>query len=339
MDLSRFKVSIIVPNFNNRPYLKECVDSCLRQTHRNLEVVFVDDASTDDSWKEAGGLYGADPRVVLHRLEKNRGSQYARRYGRKAATGDYFCFLDSDDYLADESVVEVFLSELARSGCDIAYGAKKIFNQDIGGECQLASQAPRDEDPRKSIALVFPSTCTLMFDRRFFDRFDWKAGDLICQEYDLVVPAVLRGATIAYNPKAFSMIREHGAAHRKGVRYKSSYQRKIVRLWSRYLNHFPEVGADPALRSFFSFHLSRKIIWMHRFAPEKDARFAARFWKYLRKGDIVRSDRFSWFSWSGLAVLTGPSFSASAWGLRDRLAEFCRRVPAGLKKTSNNEDF
>ena len=92
------KVSIIVPVYNTEKYLKECVDSVLNQTMSDLELVLVDDGSTDSSGKICDEYVKYDNRVnCIH--QPNGGAGKARNTGIRAAVGEYLLFLDSDDYL------------------------------------------------------------------------------------------------------------------------------------------------------------------------------------------------------------------------------------------------
>ncbi len=92
-------ISVIIPVYNAEKYLNRCVDSVIHQTHGNLEIVLVDDGSSDGSSKICDDYAAADPRIkVIHK--KNGGVCSARNVGLDACTGDYVGFLDSDDWLA-----------------------------------------------------------------------------------------------------------------------------------------------------------------------------------------------------------------------------------------------
>lgn len=91
------KVSIIVPIYQVEKYLRRCVDSILSQTYENIEVILVDDGSKDNSGKICD-TYQSEKVHVYHK--KNGGLSDARNYGLKKATGEYICFVDSDDYIS-----------------------------------------------------------------------------------------------------------------------------------------------------------------------------------------------------------------------------------------------
>lgn len=92
------KVSVIVPVYNVRDYLGECLLSIINQSYRNLEIIIVNDGSTDGSGDICSGFLKIDSRVRLVQQE-NRGLSEARNTGLDNASGEYICFVDSDDSL------------------------------------------------------------------------------------------------------------------------------------------------------------------------------------------------------------------------------------------------
>lgn len=91
------KISIIVPVYNSENYLKRCVESILNQTHQNIELILVDDGSTDKS-PELCDVYAHNNKVKVEHI-KNCGAGGARNVGLRIATGDYISFVDSDDWI------------------------------------------------------------------------------------------------------------------------------------------------------------------------------------------------------------------------------------------------
>ncbi len=93
------KISVIVPVYNNEKYLSECVDSLIDQTLKDIEILLIDDGSTDNSGVLCDQYAQQDTRIrVIHK--ENEGLGLTRNYGLREATGTYFTFVDSDDYVA-----------------------------------------------------------------------------------------------------------------------------------------------------------------------------------------------------------------------------------------------
>jgi len=90
-------VSVVIPTYNRAHLVERAVRSVLSQSFSNLEVIVVDDASTDGTREQVFALKQADPRLLYLRHETNRGAQAARNTGIRAANGNYIAFLDSDN--------------------------------------------------------------------------------------------------------------------------------------------------------------------------------------------------------------------------------------------------
>nr|WP_326166451.1 glycosyltransferase [uncultured Oscillibacter sp.] len=111
------KISVIVPVYNVAPYLHKCVDSLLAQTYPDLEIILVDDGSTDGSERICDEYAGHYPHItVIH--QKNAGQAVARNAGLDAAAGEWIGFLDSDDWI-EEDMYETLLSLAQTHGADL----------------------------------------------------------------------------------------------------------------------------------------------------------------------------------------------------------------------------
>lgn len=111
-------VSVVIPVFNTASYLRECLDSVLSQTLNDFEVVCVDDGSVDDSLSILHEYESKDPRVTVMAFPENRGLCAARNAGMDAAKGDYIYLMDSDDWL-DNTYLEELYSHAVSTGQDI----------------------------------------------------------------------------------------------------------------------------------------------------------------------------------------------------------------------------
>ena len=112
------QISVIVPVYNVEKYLSRCLESIINQSYKNLEIILIDDGSSDRCPEICDMYAEKDQRIkVLHK--RNGGLSVARNTGIEIATGEYVAFVDSDDYIA-ENMYEVLLDRITCDGADIA---------------------------------------------------------------------------------------------------------------------------------------------------------------------------------------------------------------------------
>jgi len=120
-------VSVIVPIYNVEKYLDVCIDAICNQTYTNIEIILIDDGSTDNSGIIADKWGKIDNRIkVIHKT--NAGLGYARNTGLEVATGEFVTFVDSDD-LVDNNLLELLMNEI-KNGADTCVGGFKRINED-----------------------------------------------------------------------------------------------------------------------------------------------------------------------------------------------------------------
>lgn len=111
-------ISIIVPIYKVEKYLKKCIESILKQTYKNIEIILVDDGSPDNCGKICDYYKQMDKRIkVIHK--NNGGLSEARNYGIREARGDYLLFVDSDDFIA-ENICEILINNINKYSADMA---------------------------------------------------------------------------------------------------------------------------------------------------------------------------------------------------------------------------
>ena len=137
------KVSVILPVYNVGPYIDRCIESLRAQTIRDLEFIFVDDCSTDNSVEAVEAWAGQDERVRIIHNEKNLGSGPSRNRGIEAACGDYLSFIDPDDYVPPDFYELLYAAAAADGGHDIAKG-RCCFVDEASGEVGPADNTQND---------------------------------------------------------------------------------------------------------------------------------------------------------------------------------------------------
>ena len=146
------RISVIVPIYNVEIYLAKCLNSILEQTYSNLEVLCIDDGSQDASGTVCDEYARRDSRVKVYHV-RNNGVSSARNYGLSLATGDWFCFVDADDWLDKEYISRLY--SLAKDNdCDLAAcDLLEIYGESFA----------RKEDEEKLIFFESPQECVHNF--------------------------------------------------------------------------------------------------------------------------------------------------------------------------------
>lgn len=176
-------ISVIVPVFNVAGYLPQCVDSILSQDYGNLEVILIDDGSTDGSGEICDRYAALDSRVrAIH--QKNGGAAAAKNAGLRLATGEYLAFADSDDYL-EPGAYGFLMKVLLENGADAVQGSFREVYRNRAEEQRISEEILEGYD----YLLRFPKdfSCALLWNklyrRALFDGVFFEEGHKIDDEY------------------------------------------------------------------------------------------------------------------------------------------------------------
>ena len=176
-------ISVIVPVFNVADYLPQCVDSILSQDYGNLEVILIDDGSTDGSGEICDRYAALDSRVrAIH--QKNGGAAAAKNAGLRLATGEYLAFADSDDYL-EPGAYGFLMKVLLETGADAVQGSFREVYRNRAEEQRISEEILEGYD----YLLRFPKdfSCALLWNklyrRALFDGVFFEEGHKIDDEY------------------------------------------------------------------------------------------------------------------------------------------------------------
>ncbi len=166
------KASVIVPVYNVKDYLKKCVDSILAQTERDLEVLLIDDGSTDGSGALCDTLAERDARIrVIH--QENQGLGGARDTGIQAAEGDWLLLVDSDDWI-DPQVLEKTLEAGERERAELVIFGYRTVDEQGRALREFVETGPKNQglspDEYRHLFLIAPSAWNKLYRRELFTR-------------------------------------------------------------------------------------------------------------------------------------------------------------------------
>ena len=199
------KVSVIIPVYNVQDYLARCIDSVVTQTHHDLEILLVDDGSTDASGDICNKLARQDRRItVIHK--ENGGLSDARNAGLDAMTGDYVTFIDGDDYVHPR-FVELLLRTINSTSSDIAVCHWQELAEDqhpkavntnkppLANDCKLFTRA----EALKSIFYqqeLTHSACSRLFDASIFSDIRFPKG-MLYEDLAIIYPIMNKVERVA----------------------------------------------------------------------------------------------------------------------------------------------
>lgn len=255
-------VTIIVPVYNTGAYLSPCLESLIAQTHRDLEIILVDDGSTDGSGAICDDFARRDERIkVIH--QKNSGVSAARNAGLENASGTYLTFVDADDGLVPHGL-ETALRYLRENDADmVTYGWKRHFMEDGRTEpCAEPFLSTRDISNVLGRVLTDYSACgggypwnklwrvrgaVPRFDPElyYFEDLEWVVRMLLQTESIVVCPECLYD----YRIHSASISRDPAKAERRELGYHRSME-KIIR----------SLAVMPELQSWFFTKYAPEIV-------------------------------------------------------------------------------
>lgn len=260
-------VSVIIPNYNGAAFLRDAIDSALSQAGVEVEVIVVDDGSTDGS-REIIESYGDQ---IIAQYQVNRGAPSARNAGLAAASGSYIKFLDSDDYLLPDTLAAQLEQARVPNSKQIVFGdailvnnagntLKEAFYRKLEDGFQMTGETMILQSPLTSMPL-YPA-CAL----RAVDGFDLQMP--AAQEYDLHLRLFFAGWQFIFNRTTSYAYREHISPNRISTRKQSSDS--LERRFQGYCSHL-----DLA-RSFYQGSVPKPVNAAFAFVFWETGRFALR---------------------------------------------------------------
>lgn len=250
-------ISVIVPVYNVEKYIEICVTSLIKQTYTELEIILVDDGSTDQSGRICDHFTEIDQRIiVLHK--KNGGLSDARNKGLEIATGDYISFIDSDD-LVSENYYEILYQQLIENQCDIAVAKIREFDDSgkVLNELGFKSTAVLERDAALAELLysqnIANSACNKLFKRNILAEYRFPYGKYYEDEYTVykwflnAEKVIISGepsyywyrkreGSITHRPFSEKEMDRIYASEEK-VKFFSTYDRNLAILSRRYLTY------------------------------------------------------------------------------------------------------
>lgn len=208
-------VSVIVPVHNAEKYLKEAVESVLIQSYRDFELILVENESTDNSLKICREYEEKYPQVITLK-EKDKGLAKARNKGIEAAKGTYLMFLDADDYLADEKIIECFVNEMEKTEVDIVVcNYARLWKGKFlrAAECESLKNLPQDQADFRFQGFFSAGMLSYVWGKMYRSSFI-KEKKITFSDYEYAEDKMFNMQCYVKHAR-YGFIREYGYVYRK----------------------------------------------------------------------------------------------------------------------------
>ncbi|MDY6400437.1 MAG: glycosyltransferase family 2 protein [Synergistales bacterium] len=230
-------VSAVVPAFNNGTHIAATLKSIIAQDYENLEIICVNDASTDETLKNAEEVLknsGRKFKIINH--EKNSGVSASRNTGIKNASGEYIFFCDGDD-LINKNFVTALLELIKKYDCDISFGGMVDYFEDGRPEkfwpVNINSKNPMTGSEVLELRInstVVPTVCAMMFRKKFLDEFNlyFSVGCTASEDIEFQMKTLCRAKKISFTSECLYIyvhgpemgsVRDNDTAEKKLRRY------------------------------------------------------------------------------------------------------------------------
>lgn len=199
------KLSVIVPVYNTEKYLGNCIESILNQTQKDIEIILIDDSSTDKSLDIISAYQEKNPKTIrVLQTQKNSGPATARNLGLEIATGEYIGFVDSDDFITPVMYEEMITaceetkSDIARTNQRVLILGidKGFFKKNADATFKLIN--PRED--KRFIVAEPPVVTNKLFKRELIGSERFPEG-IKWEDYPFTVPIVVKANQIASIPE------------------------------------------------------------------------------------------------------------------------------------------
>ena len=256
-------ISVIVPIYNVENYVTKCVDSILNQTFRDIEIILVDDGSTDNSGKICDEYLTKDDRVkVIHK--KNGGLSDARNAGLDICTGEYIGFVDGDDYI-DEDMYELLYKNIINYDADISMCRfRRIYNNridDNGRNLIRCTQDKKEIIEELYCGSIGISVCSKLYKKNIFSNLRFFYGKTYEDVY-ITLHTVEKATKVVFDYKS----KYNYLLRTNSITEKKEYNKKIKEEINAYLyNHSIICDKYPELIEVSEY----RLWWVYRMTIER----------------------------------------------------------------------
>lgn len=294
-DILRNTVGILIPVYNSEQNIENCLNSIVNQTYKNIEVVIVDDGSTDNSGNICDKYQKKDNRIKVFHI-KNSGVANARNYAIKKCNSDYITFIDSDDYV-DLNYIEVLYKIMRKNdadivSCDLKYCTDLIKKKnEIPKEIYILNKKQAMESLMYGKKISNGPTCKL-FKKSLFSDIEFPVGKLF-EDLGTIYKVIDRTKKVAYiNEKKYYYFQNYTSITHAKFNDKSLYILECGETIMNFIyDNYPEIKMAGDYMYFSrAVDIARIIPLKNKYKPEinKIKNILRRYRKKIIKNEYAR---------------------------------------------------
>lgn len=279
-------ISIIIPAYNVEKYISKCLESIINQTYSNIEIILVDDGSTDTTTKICDEYAKKDKRIiVIHK--KNGGQSEARNYALKKAKGKYITFLDSDDYVSND-YIEYMYTILKKYNADLSICSVQIVNFE-NKKYDLKEQKVSVYSTEKAFENLLYSegievaVYAKLYPREYFNDIEFPVGEKY-EDIAIIAKLMSKAKKIVYgDKKCYFYYTRQGSTSKSGFNKNELDYIKNTNLMLNFINEkYPNLK-DAVLR--YQIYSKFRILRILLFSKEKNDKIQNQMIKDIKTYD------------------------------------------------------
>ncbi|MDT0643046.1 glycosyltransferase [Zunongwangia sp. F363] len=281
-------VSIILPVFNGERFLAQSIQSCLAQTHKNFELIIVNDCSTDQSLKIAENFKSNDARISIISNKKNKKLPSSLNIGHEIALGNFITWT-SDDNFFEEHAIEMLLKTIQQTEADIVYSNFNIIEE--------SGKFRKKIDLENASSLLFGNSvgASFLYKKEVFIRNGGYDQDLKgVEDYDFWLSATLHSRFVHLEDILYNY-RSHGKSLSSQLREAGSEENKLFadnlqKSYQKFLRNLAMAEQKGISDLLMRLHLYKEVDVLSYFKHYKEVKII--LGKILTKADYLRTENF-----------------------------------------------
>lgn len=207
-------VSIVLPVYNSEKYVTDAIQSIFAQTYQHIELIVIDDGSTDESAEKIKGCFISNPTQIqtFYYYQENQGPSAARNFGVQKSKGDYIAFLDADDLYTNEKIQKQVSFLLKNLEVHVTYNDIQVVDADLNYLNILRSEGDYPDRATFLTNLLFrqviPAPAGIMIKRECLQTVKYNQNLVYAEDYDFLI-RLAKLYTFGYDPGAYYICRRH----------------------------------------------------------------------------------------------------------------------------------